>query len=111
MDIFVENTLEVKSMTELLSSFNSSQTVTTYTQYERNLQVLPMGATWVVLDYGHVTAPKYIKLKASIPVDIIIWAETFINCSTFEMMGDVPAISVTNSSGSEESVVDFIVLS
>jgi hypothetical protein len=110
MDILISTSLEVQENWEAISELSFSQTISTFNEFERNVQNIAAWAVAEPLDMGHIAAPKYIKLKASVPVHVIFSTGTVLNNVTnLEIWGEIVGISVTNSSAAEESRIDFIV--
>jgi len=104
MDLVINNQMKVDDVTILNNEWTFA-----VEEYERNKQTIAIGATAVPLDFWHVTAPTYIKLTASVPVNITMWWNTLNNVSTFEVKWEIWAITLDNSSSSEVSIIDFII--
>ena len=88
---------------------NSTETITV-DQYEKNAQTIQAGAVGIVLDYGHVTNPTYFKLvSTTVPLNITMWGNTINNVYSYEVHWEIWAITVTNSSGADDSEIVFLV--
>ena len=103
MDLLTNNQVSVKD-----TNFNITETVV-IKDYEDNYQTLAAWATGILLDFGHITNPIYLKLTASVPVNLTMWWNTINNVYNYEVHGEITAITIDNSSGADESKVQFLV--
>jgi len=111
MDVIISNSLSVQDSWEVQTSLKNSETISDFTEIERNKQDLLPGAVWEVLDFWHITSPKYIKLTATESVNVSFWGGSVMNnVSIIEIKWEIGTITVDNTSTTEVSKLDFIVM-
>ena len=103
--------LSVQEAGELQTVMNNDKTDSTFTEMERNKEDLLPSAVWVALDFGHIAAPKYFKLTASLPINVSFGGGSVMNnVKSVEIDWEIGTITVDSTSATEVTKLDFIVI-
>ncbi len=78
------------------------------TENKRTQIVLPAWASWVDLDFCGMTVPTYVKIVCDTPINLTMWGNTINNTTLFECMWEISQITVSNSSGADDSNITMI---
>jgi len=104
MYLTTNNQSNVDSVAVLNSSW-----IKTVSVYNRESQMLVVGATGISVDFWSITAPTYIKIIANNPINLTIGTLELLDVTEFELKGLVQDITMKNTSTTEETTVDFLV--